>query len=267
MKGRTNAATVVRSVRLTITKAAVADDGRRVFEGMASTPTPDLMDDIVVPSGAQYTLPVVLLWMHKADEPAVGRVFEATATAAGIRVKAEIARIDEPGKLKDRLDEAWQAVKARLVALSIGFKPDPAYTDPLPGGGQRFRRWHWVELSLVSCPANREAQIFALATGKGAAARAGNGSRPLDFPPPPPRLLDLPRRLDGLTSTAPPLFERRPDGAVQLGAPRRRKRGGGRSLEMPVVAMSSAGARSLPTAPFWAARRITNPPGSRRLAS
>jgi HK97 family phage prohead protease len=134
-----------------------ADDDARVIEGIASTPTPDRYEDIVEPRGAKYALPMPLLWQHKADAP-VGHVEFASLTDEGIPFRATIARINEPGTLKDRLDEAWQSVKARLVrAVSIGFRPlEHAFME---SGGIRYLSWEWLELSLVTIPANSEATI------------------------------------------------------------------------------------------------------------
>src|SRR5699024_2113185 len=65
----------------------------------------------------------------------------------------------EPGALRDRLEEAWQSVKAGLVrGLSIGFKP--LETEPIKDTmGLRFKAWEWLELSAVTIPANSEASI------------------------------------------------------------------------------------------------------------
>ena len=53
---------------------------------------------------------------------------------------------------KNRIDKAWQSVKAGLVrGLSIGFKP--MEYEPLIGKdsfGLRFTKWAWHELSLLS---------------------------------------------------------------------------------------------------------------------
>ena len=265
----TRAELAPRSVRLIITKAAIDGDGARIFEGIASTPSTDFLDDVVEPMGAEFKLPLPLLWQHRAELPAVGRVFQAEATATGITVRAQVERVDEPGTLKDRLDEAWQAVKKRLVALSIGFLPDPQHTEKLPGGGLWFRRWRWVELSLVSVPANADASIFAVAEGQRAVAgqRVGlpPGSRKLNFPPPPPRLLQPARRSDGLTCTVPPMFERRDDGAVQLRIPKRPRRG--RPLLDREPASSKEGARFVQPRRPLPGRKMAGllPPGSRTL--
>ncbi|MEX3950611.1 HK97 family phage prohead protease [Paraburkholderia sp. EG287A] len=137
-----------------------ADDDARVIEGTATTPVPDRYDDIVEPMGALYKLPMPLLWQHNHDAP-VGHVEFAEPNEKGIPFRARLARLDEPGKLKDRLDEAWQSVKANLVrAVSIGFLP--LEESQLEHGGYRFLKWEWVELSLVTIPANPEATIHTI---------------------------------------------------------------------------------------------------------
>lgn len=137
------------------------DDANRTFEGIATTPTPDRMGDIVEPQGAQFTLPIPLLWQHDNCCP-VGSVIEAKVSAAGIWIKGQIAQIDEDGELKERLTMAWQSLKIKLVrGLSIGFMPiesariEGTWSD-------RYLKWDWMELSCVTIPANAEATIKAV---------------------------------------------------------------------------------------------------------
>lgn len=137
------------------------DDDARELMGIASTPTPDRYQDIVEPKGADYKLPLPLLWQHDSRSP-VGHVVKAKATNAGIEVLMKVAKIDEPGILKDRLDEAWQSVKLKLVrGLSIGFT-SKEHTYLPDTGGIHFLQWDWLELSLVTIPANAEATITGL---------------------------------------------------------------------------------------------------------
>ncbi len=134
-----------------------SDEEQRSIEGIASTPTPDRYEDIVEPLGAKYALPMPLLWQHRSDSP-VGHVEFAKPSAEGIPFKARVLKTDEPGTLKDRLDEAWQSVKLGLIrAVSIGFRP--LEYSMIEGGGIRFLSWEWLELSLVTIPANGEATI------------------------------------------------------------------------------------------------------------
>jgi len=133
------------------------DEGERIIEGIASTPTPDRAGDIVDPMGAKFTLPIPLLWQHQHDKP-IGHVIEATPSPKGIAFKAQLASSDEPGTLKELLDFAWQSIRMKLVgAVSIGFKPiEYAWMDQ---GGIHFQEWDWFELSAVTIPAQPEAVI------------------------------------------------------------------------------------------------------------
>lgn len=136
------------------------NDAERSIEGIASTPSADRMGDIVEPLGAKFSLPMPLLWQHHHDKP-VGTVDFAKPTKSGIPFKAKLAQVTEPGALRDRLEEAWQSVRAGLVrAVSIGFRS--LEYSMLDGGGIRFKEWEWLELSLVTIPANAEATITAI---------------------------------------------------------------------------------------------------------
>lgn len=138
------------------------DDEQRVIRGIASTPSPDRMGDVVEPLGAKFKTPMPLLWQHQHDKP-VGLVEFAQPNKDGIPFEARLPEITEPGALKDRVDEAWQSVKAGLVAaVSIGFQAIPEQVERLKSGGLRFKEWEWLELSLVTIPANAEATITAI---------------------------------------------------------------------------------------------------------
>lgn len=137
------------------------DDEQRVIEGIASTPSTDRMGDIVEPMGAKYALPIPLLWQHDSSQP-VGEVFWAQPTKDGIPFRARFAKVQESGTLRDRLDEAWQSVKYGLVkGMSIGFK-DIETADIKGTWGYHFLEWEWLELSVVTIPANADATITAI---------------------------------------------------------------------------------------------------------
>ena len=137
------------------------DEDKREITGIATTPSTDRIGDIVEPKGAEFKLPVPLLWQHDSSQP-VGEVYAAKVTAAGIEVKARFARSEEPGTLKDRLDEAWQSVKLKLVrGFSIGFQS--VESARIEGTfGVRFLKWLWLELSCVTIPANADATILSV---------------------------------------------------------------------------------------------------------
>lgn len=129
----------------------------REIEGWATTISPDHIGDCINPRGAKYSLPLPLLFSHAHDKP-IGRVIAATVEKTGIKFRAVISKITEPGTLKDRVDEAWQSIKADLISsVSVGFKPVKA--TPLKGGGMMFDEWTWLELSICTVPCNPEALI------------------------------------------------------------------------------------------------------------
>jgi HK97 family phage prohead protease len=151
------------------------NEDQRIITGIATTPETDRMGDIVEPRGAQFKLPIPLLWQHNSDQP-IGEVTAARVTDAGIEVTAKFAQIDEPGALHDRLTEAWQSVKAGLVkGLSIGFQS--IESTRIEGTyGMRFVKWLWLELSCVTIPANADASILAIKS-------AASGTAPRDHQP------------------------------------------------------------------------------------
>lgn len=150
------------------------DNEKRIIHGIASTPALDRDGDIVTPSGAKFTLPIPLLWQHDRSQP-VGEVISAKVTDKGIEIVATIAKVDEPPRLKARLDEAWESLKAGLVrGLSIGFTAIK-YSFLEENGGIQFDEWDFQELSLVTIPANQEASITAI---KSAALGAKSTNKP-----------------------------------------------------------------------------------------
>ena len=127
--------------------------------GMASTPTPDRMKDIVEPRGARFKIPLPLLLQHDHQQP-VGHVTFMRADDSGIPFEAKLPVIKEAGRLKDRVDEAIHSLQHRLFGgVSIGFRADPEHTERLKTGGLRFKSYELMELSLVTIPAQAEATI------------------------------------------------------------------------------------------------------------
>lgn len=139
-----------------LTVKAVEDEAR-VLRGVATTPTPDRLGDIVEPLGVTFKNPLPLLWQHRSSEP-VGTVKFSKPTKDGIDFEARLPIVEDAGRLKERVDEAWQSVKLGLVrGVSIGFRAiEYAFMDD---GGIRFAKSEVFELSLVTIPANAEATI------------------------------------------------------------------------------------------------------------
>jgi len=139
-------------------------EGRDVvsIKGIASTPQTDRYGDIVEPMGARYATPMPLLWQHNHQAP-VGRMTLAKPQKNGIPFEAEIPIVKESGLLQDRVNEAIHSLRYELVnAVSIGFTIDEDGYELLDDGGLRINSWEWLELSLVTIPANSQAVISAV---------------------------------------------------------------------------------------------------------
>jgi HK97 family phage major capsid protein/HK97 family phage prohead protease len=135
------------------------DEDQRIIRGVATTPEADRIGDIVEPLGAIFKNPLPLLLFHKADKPVGTAVFD-TPTKKGIEFTASLPRINEPGTLRDRVEEAWQSLKAGLIrGVSIGFNALEDGVELLKTGGLRFTKTEILELSLVTVPANASASI------------------------------------------------------------------------------------------------------------
>lgn len=161
------------------------DEESRTFTGIATTPTPDRMQDVVEPTGAQFKLPLPLLWQHDSAQP-IGHVTAAKVGKDGITVTAKLVKIVEAGKLKDRLDEAWQSMKSGLVrGLSIGFRGIETQDIKDTKWGIRFVKWDWLELSAVTIPANADCSITAIKSID-QALLAASGHKPGEAGRPPP---------------------------------------------------------------------------------
>lgn len=150
------------------------------FRGVATTPKEDLIGDVVDPMGAEFTLPVKLFSKHDSKNP-IGNVTFAKVTKNGIPYEAKIPKVKEPGRVKERVEEAIHEIKYNLVSnVSIGFKGFQDAIEVMKNGGLRFLRWKWLELSLAPIPANDEATITSFksidAAIKSALAQRGDRS-------------------------------------------------------------------------------------------
>lgn len=148
-----------RAYALLTVKSLDAD--KRQITGVASTPEPDRMGDVVEPLGVAFKNPLPLLLFHDAQQP-VGFATFKKPTKNGIEFSASLPAIDEPGTLKDRIDTAWQSLKAGLISgVSIGFRAiETSFIEAT--GGIRFLETEVVELSLVTIPANAQATITSI---------------------------------------------------------------------------------------------------------
>src|SRR5215510_12999842 len=67
-----------------------ADDEKRIIEGIATTPEPDRIDDVVDLDGLSYKLPFPLLYQHNSGQP-IGKVVSAKKTNDGLVIRAQVA--------------------------------------------------------------------------------------------------------------------------------------------------------------------------------
>ena len=160
-----------KQVAYSLLEVKALNEEKREITGVATTPEPDRVGDIVEPMGVKFKNPLPLLWQHDHEKP-VGTVKFEKPTKDGIRFVATLPVIAEEGKLKEMVDLAWQAVKAKLVrGVSIGFRPlEYSYLD---GGGIRFAESEVYELSLVTVAANASASIETIKS----IARSNRGIR------------------------------------------------------------------------------------------
>lgn len=139
------------------------DQEQRIIEGIASTPSPDNGGHVMDPAGAEFRLPMPFLWFHNQRDP-IGEVFQADVRPDGIYIKARVAKVTKPSRLKTLADEAWSAFTSDpplVRGLSIGW--NELESSPIKGTKfQRFTRWFWGELSAVTIPMNLDATILSV---------------------------------------------------------------------------------------------------------
>ncbi len=115
------------------------NEERRSFRGMATTPTPDRVGDVVDPMGVKAAAVIPLLLFHDHKMP-VGHVRFEKATSKGIPFEATIPHVAEAGRLRDRVDEAWQMVKYKMITgVSVGFMPNRQKSARLDSGGTLYK--------------------------------------------------------------------------------------------------------------------------------
>lgn len=136
-------------VRLLTKFAPPEGAASRRLRGIASTPQVDRQNEVVVPGGAQYNLPLPCLWAHKHAEP-LGVVESIEARADGLHITALLGN-------SAKANEAMELVAMGGLSWSIGFIS--IASEPLPGGGRKHTRFELVEISLVAVPAGRGTRV------------------------------------------------------------------------------------------------------------
>ena len=103
---------------------------------------------------ADAAAPIPLLWQHRAEDP-IGFVETLAEDGRGLRITALIVG-------HGRGAEAQALVKAgAITGLSFGYRVKAASAVRSPGrSGRRLERLELVEVSLVTFPMQREAQVL-----------------------------------------------------------------------------------------------------------
>ena len=132
------------------------------FEGFASTPDIDRVNDIVDTKAFEGADPknVMLLWAHDQKQP-LGRWLEFTPTTRGLRVKGELILAVEKAR------EAHALMRAGAVkGLSIGYHTPSGGSrivhKTVAGKQRRIRHLSKVnlhEISICAIPANSKAVV------------------------------------------------------------------------------------------------------------
>lgn len=73
---------------------------------------------------------VPLLWQHSASDP-VGEVLSIRPTNDGVHFKAKLPRLTDPSPLRDVIEKAWAALKARFRTVADRLAALDASVDTL----------------------------------------------------------------------------------------------------------------------------------------
>lgn len=144
----------------TLLHVKALDAPSRKFSGIASTPELDRQGHVIDMAGARFSNPLPLLLFHDQASP-IGTV-RLKRGPDGIEFEATLPNIDTPGRVKDRIDEAWDSITAGLITgVSIGFRAVGDAVEVVKGG-LKFLKTEILELSLVTIPANASASILTV---------------------------------------------------------------------------------------------------------
>ncbi len=137
--------------------ASLRDGIAAEFTAVVTTNKEDRDHDILEPAGAVLDSKMPLLWQHDPSQP-IGKYVE-TIERDTDRIIAKYQVADTPlGR------DAASLMKLGILRISHGFRA--LEWEPRKGasGGFHFKRFELVETSLVSIPANTDAEIVSLST-------------------------------------------------------------------------------------------------------
>lgn len=125
----------------------------RRFRGIATRSTVDKYGDCVVAQGAVYELPVPFLYNHDFSKR-IGWVRSAEVSGDKLIATCEL---DSGAGLPSEIWSSIQSGYVRNLSLSAETIGE---AEVLDSGGWLFRRWKWLELSVVERSAHPDAQII-----------------------------------------------------------------------------------------------------------
>lgn len=130
--------------------------GERQIRAVASDETLDRAGDIMVPSGCvldAYRKNNIVLANHDPSQP-IGTA-DVDVSASRLLATINFAPLGASAKA----DEFCALAKAGVLnAVSVGFSP--ISSTPIKGGGRRYTAWEFLEISIISVPANSNALII-----------------------------------------------------------------------------------------------------------
>jgi HK97 family phage prohead protease len=128
------------------------------FRCIVTTDRPDRDGDILLPGGARIDLKMPLLWQHNPMSP-LGRLLQVVEQNEK-KIVCDFGILDT----KEGRDAA-RMVKYGMLRISHGFRPEDWEPRSKSEGdgvmGFKVKRYEMVEVSLVSIPSNRDAEITA----------------------------------------------------------------------------------------------------------
>lgn len=144
----------------------------RSFPVLISTPSQDRQGDVVHPEGCDYSafaLSPCVYFEHQDIKFSVGsmrgpdgRLYLCIVPGKGIlgRIWIRKSLPDDPKGYAEACDTVWILVReGRLNGLSPGFDP-LGYVKELRGGGNEYKTWELLEVSLVNIAANRDCRVL-----------------------------------------------------------------------------------------------------------
>lgn len=152
----------VKGYRAVVLTKDRIDRPQREVTGMVSTVEVDLIGDVMVPGGCDYSRLSKSVTIHHDDQRIVGTHRNLSLKSNGVLVRFNI------GTGWPEADATWRMIEEEaLTALSIEFigkdygGPTPAECKQYGNGARRiFRKWYLDGYSLVGKPCNPGAQLL-----------------------------------------------------------------------------------------------------------